>query len=64
MREVVVRVKKDGSTTIDMNGFTGKGCDGVKEALLQALQQKVVSDDKKPEYFVEDTVQEELRAGY
>ena len=64
MREITVRVKPNGQTVVDMTGFVGQGCDAVKSAIENALQQHVLTDDKKPEYFSQVLEEEEVRTRY
>lgn len=63
MREVTIRVRPDGKTTVDMVGFAGQGCDAVKTAIAMVLQQTVLDDTVKPEYFQAVSAEEELQVG-
>lgn len=53
-KQVVVSILPDGTTTVDAQGFKGKGCQAATEQIAIALggPNRDASDDKKkPDYF-------------
>ena len=56
MPEIIVTIKKDGSTEVEGKNFKGAGCEKATEAIEQALG-KSTSKTLKPEYY--ETVQED-----
>lgn len=56
MKKVTVAVHKDGKATIDVDGVVGGSCATIVEEISRALNARTVSDDKKPDFYVEQTV--------
>lgn len=50
--EVIVNIDRDGKATIEVNGVQGPSCALVTDKLVKALGGGVVSDEKKPEFYV------------
>lgn len=63
MKQVVVTVDKNGKTKIEVNGAKGASCLRVVEDLTRALQAQVVDDQKKPDFFVEETAADFVTSG-
>ena len=49
-KTITVEIDEQGNSSIDLNGFHGKGCGDVAEALRD--KDTVVVDRKKREYYV------------
>jgi hypothetical protein len=49
-KTITVEIDEQGNSSIDLNGFHGKGCGGVAEALRG--KDTLVADRKKREYHV------------
>lgn len=49
--KVTVTINPDGTTSIDVDGVTGTGCEKYTEAVIRALGGKKIDDKKKPEYY-------------
>jgi len=61
MKDVKIRIKKDGSTTLETSGFKGKACEELTDKMLKDLRDlgisgQVKEDKKKAEYY--DTASE------
>jgi len=50
MEEIIVVIEKDGTTTIEGEGFSGPACDKVLRELAESLGE-IVEVRKKHEYF-------------
>lgn len=61
--EIEVTINPDGTTKIEVNGMQGSGCSLHTNALVQALGGKVVSDEKKPEFFQTEKDKEQIKQG-
>lgn len=59
---VIVKIRKDGTVGIEVDGVTGGGCENVTRPLEERLG-VVTSRTHKPEYFQETSVQQELSTG-
>ena len=55
MKQIEVIIDSNGEVTIDVNGVSGPACENYIKALTDALEAEIISDDKKPEYFVTDS---------
>jgi hypothetical protein len=64
MKQVTVTVSKQGVASIETSGFQGNGCTDIIEGVTRALGAQVVSDDKKPEFFVEDCQADHVRTNW
>ena len=53
--KIEVTINEDGTVDIDVNGVQGKACEKYTDALRQALDATVLSDNKKPEYYQVET---------
>jgi hypothetical protein len=52
MQQIIVTIATDGTTTIDAQGFKGKGCAKATEQIEIALSGGAArSSKKKPEFF-------------
>tara|TARA_B100000287_G_scaffold398116_1_gene415257 strand:- start:250 stop:441 length:192 start_codon:yes stop_codon:yes gene_type:complete len=49
--KIEVTINEDGTVDIDVNGVQGRACEKYTDALRQALDATVLSDNKKPEYY-------------
>mgnify|MGYP000515856738 CR=1 FL=1 len=60
MREVTIRVKKNGVVEFDFNGFRGRECFRARDKILELLRRKygvnvdIEYEEKKPEAYVEE----------
>ena len=61
-RELIVTIGKDGNVTIDVQGFSGEGCEEFTKELEQELG-VVIKRSKKPEYYQEEELHEEIEVG-
>lgn len=55
-KTVTVDIAENGEIKIEVDGVQGKSCDTITGALLKSLEAEVISDDKKPEYFAQESV--------
>jgi hypothetical protein len=55
-RTVEVTITPDSAITIEVDGAEGTSCDMSTGAILKALEAEVISDDKKPEYYSQESV--------
>ncbi len=53
-KEIEIKIKPDGSVSIEMLNFQGSGCAETAEKFIKALGE-TISHSKKPEYFQEET---------
>ncbi len=58
MKEIIIKVSKDGKVSVDFNGFVGKECFAERTRLEEILRRlgidtKVEEEVKKPEAYVE-----------
>lgn len=56
MKKIVVNILRDGSTTVDAQGFKGKGCTDATQAIELAIGGADPSNkqqDRKPDFFAE-----------
>lgn len=61
-RELIVTIGKDGNVTIDVQGFSGDGCEEFTKELEEELG-VVIKRSKKPEYYQEEELHEEFTVG-
>ena len=52
MKSVEVTIEEDGKVTIEVNGVMGPSCEDYTKAIVLALNGDIISDSKKPEYYV------------
>ena len=55
-KSVTVDINEDGSIKIEVDGVVGNSCDVITGKLLKSLDADVISDDKKPEYYAQESV--------
>ena len=55
-KSITVDINEDGTIKIEVDGVVGSSCDVHTGALLKALDAEVISDDKKPEYYAQESV--------
>lgn len=60
-KKVIVDVASDGTVKIEVEGVVGPSCQTITDALLESVGGDVVSDDKKPEFYEQES--EEVSAG-
>jgi len=61
-KRVIITIKPDGSTSVEADGYNGKGCQSATAAFQRALG--VVTDDQtKPEFLHEVEQQHEHEQG-
>ena len=53
-KQVEIKIKPDGSLTVELLGFQGDGCSKTAQRIIDALG-KTVNSDRKSEYY-EDSV--------
>lgn len=53
--EIIVTIEPDGEMSFNLDGFHGKGCSEVTEALVKASGGKKVKQTKKCEYYQQKT---------
>lgn len=58
MKSIEVTINPDGTTKIEVEGMQGNSCSIHTEALSRALGGKVLSDEKKPEFFQTQTTKD------
>ena len=55
-------IDEDGTSTIDVDGVVGKGCEDYTSTITKALGGTVLSDEKKPEYHQKQTNKQKSRS--
>ncbi len=64
-RIIEIIIDQDGQSSIDLQGYMGKGCADVSAQITKALGGKVIQSDKKTEFFKKDTkVKQKLNRGF
>lgn len=63
MKQIVVTVQRDGTTSVDAQGFKGKGCHDATEAIEVAIGGAAASKDvkRKPDYFAQHSSNNTLK---
>jgi fatty acid/phospholipid biosynthesis enzyme len=60
MKEIIVTIKKDGTTEIEGKGFVGNACDKAMEPIEKALG-KVAKKKLKSEYYTNVRIDENIK---
>lgn len=59
MKSIVIEIKPGGETKIEAIGFNGGACEKATAAIEAALG-TVTTRNKKPDYYVQDTVHQKV----
>lgn len=63
MKKVIVKIDKNGKSTIEVSGTPGASCLTVVNKITTALGAKVEDEKKTPEFYAEETISNTLYTG-
>ncbi len=63
MKQLIVTIEPDGSTTVEAEGFRGRGCLDATKA-IEAAVGVVVQRTKKAAFFAREEVRQDAKIGH